>query len=344
MAEAERWAAEQGDNLTAPERSFLETCVQSRRRRKSRSIGLLLGALVSGLLVYSVDWYVRWRNDQPWAYMTDLITGAAYPLQGDAAWIGRAAEMGNIRYAVDVHSQVVSRLHFLIYRNRRALDTRSLNGTTVNAQLLPYGYEMELNDGDLIALAGAALFSFTPVEPPLFPFAQRREPRFPLPPTGTWAILIDGASKKIIPLIREEYFLDRQDGKSVTLSTTKDPKSVLRIIRERDNEPAIVVLKQDAIPLATIKFEDRFYLAIKLPVETNLDEFFKEEQPAVEADKVSGAEYISKVSLCISENTVPMKFSRLQLSSSGPLREVALEEGDNVPDCIVGPLQIIALR
>jgi hypothetical protein len=74
-----------------------------------------------------------------------------------------------------------------------------------------------------------------------------------------------------------------------------------------------------------------------MPVQTNLSDVLKN-------DKVSGGEYISKVNLCFSKIEPEMRFSRAKLSDSAPPRDFMLVEADDVPSCIVGPLQIIALH
>jgi pSer/pThr/pTyr-binding forkhead associated (FHA) protein len=183
---------------------------------------------------------MKWRHDQPWGYMTDLLNGRVYPLDGDTAWIGRGSFF--ITNAVNVRPNVVSRIHLVISRGRQALDVRSLNGTTVNARFLQYSTVRELRDGDLIALAGVALFSFIAVEPPLLPFTQQSSKRSPAAlPKEAWAVLIDGGSRKTMPLVLKENFLGIDNNRVTKLTTIKESTSVLRIERKPDEGLSLCV-------------------------------------------------------------------------------------------------------
>ena len=141
--------------------------------------------------------------------------------------------MPNVINVPDAQSHYVSRLQLLIQRDRLGLplafDFRSLNGTTVNAQFIQYSDDKKLEDGDIIVLAGAAVFRFRPLSPPLLPFLSRKEQESSPPPEGTWALLVNGKNKDTIPLTRDEYFLSANEQGEVNLGSEKVPDSLLRI-------------------------------------------------------------------------------------------------------------------
>jgi hypothetical protein len=129
-----------------------------------------------------------------------LKSGAAHPLRGDSVHIGRNTE--EIENDVDVRDRYISRRQLMIahkwtepdmahgrtdsdiaHERFKADDERSENGTAVNAAILPYGSARDLSDGDIITLAGTAVFQL-----------RMHDETVPAPPNAAWAIFINGKS------------------------------------------------------------------------------------------------------------------------------------------------------
>jgi pSer/pThr/pTyr-binding forkhead associated (FHA) protein len=135
--------------------------------------------------------------------LTNLLDGEPHGLSGNVVSIGRAGETPfPVESQITVEELVVSRLHLLVskkWARAWAWDMRSLNGTTVNAQFLRYSWPVNLKQGDLIALAGVALFRFSDAKGSFIPFLQRSPPRPSTLAQGAWGILIDGATRTTTP-------------------------------------------------------------------------------------------------------------------------------------------------
>lgn len=117
-----------------------------------------------------------------WGYLLDIRRGLRHPMRSDSISIGRDTLEDGIRNDVSFGSNFVSRRHLNINREGfQADDLRSLNGTTINGTVLPYGTGVNLADGDVITLANVEALQFTTkdVEPTQ-------------PPSSAWAIFIGG--------------------------------------------------------------------------------------------------------------------------------------------------------
>ncbi len=112
-----------------------------------------------GVVLYR--YYNQLVVTRPWATLDSVVTGRRYPLSQDLAIVGRPTE--SPFQQVGLSDEFVSRLHMIIFRNFNALDLRSLNGTTINGEFLPYFEQRRLMDGDAIVLAGVAAFLFRPL-------------------------------------------------------------------------------------------------------------------------------------------------------------------------------------
>nr|WP_281719845.1 FHA domain-containing protein [Nitrosomonas nitrosa] len=135
---------------------------QQRNRwilRLAAVLGISLATFISYALLIG---YESWVQIRPWGYLTNLSTGRHFPLSGHLASVGRNTE--SFENLIGLAPREVSRIHLLISENLSAFDMRSLNGTTVNANSLPYMGPSKLKDGDLIVLAGIAPFQFNKVD------------------------------------------------------------------------------------------------------------------------------------------------------------------------------------
>lgn len=190
LTQAIDWRDRRRDDLSSEELGVIEASIAASKakRRNSALIKLFVFLVIAGV---GLTWYLHWRDAQPWAYLTDLNKSLAYDqdprLRGGAVSIGRSGG-GPIENKVLVKDGSVSRLHLLISHDLRAVDSRSSNGTTVNASFLPYSFETELRDGDLIALAGVALFRFSVLKLPILTFFSPDPPKPSPPPAGAWGI------------------------------------------------------------------------------------------------------------------------------------------------------------
>jgi hypothetical protein len=216
LSQAIDWLDKRRDDLSSVELGVIKASIAASRakRRNSALVKLSAFCVIAGVGLF---WYLQWRDAQPWAYLTDLNRSLADDqdprLRGGAVSIGRSGG-GPIENKIFVRDPNVSRLHLFISHNLRAVDSRSMNGTTVNAGFLPYSFEAELHDGDLIVLAGVALFRFSVMKLPILAFFSAEPPKPSPLPAGAWGILIDGRQKTTTVLTESTYFVsegNRQD-------------------------------------------------------------------------------------------------------------------------------------
>jgi hypothetical protein len=339
LRSAESWAAEPGKKLTPIEDAFLQTCRQTRRRTRVRSIRVL--ALVI-LTVGFFETYRRWYELQPWGYWTDLANQETHKLVGDLVTIGRLdpSLAGLTNGGITLESDFVSRWHVVVARNHQAFDMRSLNGTTVNGRFLRYSVPRKLEDGDLITIAGVEPFRFSVVARTYIPFPGPNVPQSEPLPAGTWGVLMDGASRGITPLIDKDsdYFIGRSEGHGIALTTSKGPGSLLRIKQSNDDfllELEAFDTSEDYRLFAMFKFEDRFYFAAKIPPGMRVDEFLKNDS----GRGLSGTEYASKMSFCFGPSS-----QSESLRIPGIKIDLVQIESDEEPICTLGPFQIVVFR
>jgi hypothetical protein len=134
--------------------------------------------------------------------LSDLQEGRVYRLGGDRASVGRDVPAEHIVNTISFQDRLISRHHLTISRDRVLEDLRSTNGTTVNAQVLPYGYSTKLNDGDIVVAAGIRVFRFSASKPE----------QAPIRPANAWGILVDGPTREPRYLTDSSY--------SITFSAT----------------------------------------------------------------------------------------------------------------------------
>jgi hypothetical protein len=336
LAEAEAWAEAHSKELTPAEQAFLKICVQSHQRerqqkRTTRTIRLLVVLAVLSALPFAATLYSGWRQAQPWAHLTNLASGGVTELKGDTFSIGRTA--GPIRNKLNLSPNTVSRLQLFISRDRHAQDARSLNGTTINARFLQYGTESELKDHDLIAIAGMALFRFSVAEPSFVPFIPARAPEPSPAAEGAWAMLIDGASRTVLPLIEGSYFISKGKNDNISIESSKNTESLLRIIRtDKEVELETLETSDDHRLFAMFKHEDRTYFAVQIPSGKRVSEFLTKNT----GEEISGTEYTSKMSFCFG----PSSQGR-PMTLHGVATKFVIIDSDEQPSCTLGPFQIV---
>lgn len=199
------WIAQRREQLIRAQERARERRKLRRRIWQVLAAVILLAALGSGLWLYR-----SWLNDRPWATFEDLATGRVQELAGSQAFIGR--NVPNYPQSdVDLGTRYVSRLHFWIRSDLRAIDLRSRNGTTVNGRFLQYGQATTLRDGDIVAFGGIGPFRITALRPSPLPFTapsikDRR-------PASGWASFLDGNARTVSELTGSRYFVAVRNGR-----------------------------------------------------------------------------------------------------------------------------------
>jgi FHA domain len=227
------------------QQAFTQQRLVTERRRKKTKRLVALGVLLTLAASVFAYFYVDWRNSRPWGTLTNQQTGEAFRLSGDGVRVGRNA--GDISNDINVEVQhYVSRIHFWLFRDLRAIDMRSLYGTTVNARFLRYGESRPLRPGDIVVLAGAVPFTFkrlhySPV-PFLTPSADDQ------PPTRGWGSLVDGTSRSVTPLRRARYFLAVRE-KRIAVLPARTPDALAWIDRRGPGEVYVHGVR-DSAPLS----------------------------------------------------------------------------------------------
>jgi len=141
----------------------------------------------------------------------------------------------------------VSRQHLIINRNGNVSDLRSTNGTTINANVLPYGVGGELLDNDILVLANVEALQF-----------RNKKPSLPLNvPEHAWAVLIDGQSRNYLYLTGAEYSLTFGNGK-ISLVPGLSESATLKL-RRLHNEAQMFVATKEWQVLATGRSKESDY-------------------------------------------------------------------------------------
>jgi len=140
---------------------------------------------------------------------------------------------------------------------------RSLVGTTVNADFLPYGESAKLKDGDMVVLGGVAPFEFeiinyAPLQ--LWVPPTKRPPR----PQG-WAALIDGRARAVHYLTEAEQFVDMDTDGRLQVSVRETGNSLMRIKWDERLGITVEDRRDDAELWAIMKDGDYTYSACRIP-------------------------------------------------------------------------------
>jgi hypothetical protein len=220
---------------------------RERYRRLSQAAVVVLLLLAASMAFYRL-WYLPALARQPWGSVRILSTGNVYDLQGDFATLGRytaptAGITSQFKTDVSFISTFVSRLHLLITRDLLALDVRSRNGTTKNAEWLPYGFNTKLQPQDIIVLGGVAPMQFdrAPVSRWFAPIFGHASPisfkTIALPEPNDWAILIDGRLKRLQYVQANPSFIEVTPEGMLIVKTEFDMTSLLKVsLSDETNE------------------------------------------------------------------------------------------------------------
>lgn len=250
--------------INKEKQQLLKDSELKRQRRKWRWV--LAVVILTSAASYKI--YSVWQESQPWGFVRNLATSTVHPLQGGFASIGRSTE--GFSNTIDLKFKLVSRIHLLISRKQPdqsstswlatldrdivAIDMRSLNGTTINAQFLPYGSFGKLEDDDIIALAGVATFQFS----------QTRTP--PLPQPSGWGLVIDGKSRIVHYLSQNRYVLSLNGQEQIVIGNVEAPNSFLTIAYA-NGQIAIKGKKSDHDLWTTMRLGDYTYVRCRIPPE-----------------------------------------------------------------------------
>ncbi len=169
-----------------------------------------------------------------WGYLVDLNSGRVSYTHGSRYTIGRDVLEEGLKNDLSFPNRVVSRHHLEIAEKGPLIeDYRSLNGSTIDAEWLPYAQPQSLQDGDIITLANTEVLQFTKTKP---------EP--PNVPSNPWAIFIDGTSKRASYLTETLYSV-MVTSSGLTVQKGGDPSAVLKIPRPENNKAPEVISADD---------------------------------------------------------------------------------------------------
>ena len=228
QAEQERQFAEA---VRERDREAAEAARKFRQKLLWRAVIVFLPLLF--LQFFGFLSYTQWERNRSWATLDSAVSGHRYPLSQDVANIGRPTEDSNIIYQVALWAQSVSRIHMMIFRNFNAIDLRSLYGTTVNGVFLPYGDQLQLEEGDVVVLAGIAAFFFHPLDYAPWQYFWPTPLTDNASPTG-WGLLIDSKRRLVfpLPLTQREVFVAPAGDDGV--EPHHDPDGAIAILRLRE--------------------------------------------------------------------------------------------------------------
>src|SRR5262249_36741312 len=135
-------------------------------RRRQRVVQMIWAAAIGAVLILAGrSSYNYWVETRAWAHAVHLPSGTLRPLSQDIAFVGRPIEgMQGVEIHVPLESRRVSHMHLIISQRGDVMDLRSVYGTTVNAQWLPYGSFRRLKPGDIMVLSGLELLRYRPIE------------------------------------------------------------------------------------------------------------------------------------------------------------------------------------
>ena len=267
--EAKKWAERHAGEISPVEEQCIRRSASRQHERQMRrwialSVSIAFMLLAIGLL----NLFTEIRSNLPWAYFHNLETGKTNEVFGNQATLGRSTEFENT-VTVTHRSNYISRMHLIVTRDHYAFDMRSLNGTTINAEFLPYGQKRKLESGDILVLAGVAALQFQLID---YPFYQYWQPNITdFKPNSGWLLFIDGTNHKIITLTGERYFLHLDENGLSRLSPVKPSDALLRIDRIEIKHKILrfipcVFDEKDAHPLLfRFKGDDYVYPTCEIP-------------------------------------------------------------------------------
>jgi hypothetical protein len=165
---------------------------------------------------------------------------------------------------------------------RNVVDQRSKNGTTINAEFIPYGTSRTVEDGDIIVLAGVQLYNFSKIDRSYFfflrswfsflqswfPFFQSSYPEAPTVSPWTWGLLIDGSAKRLVSLTAERYWLE-ESNKELKVGPTRTDTALLEIRRPVPGKPTIIYRGKPNVLFVVVKGNEYQYQPH--PLEPNIE-------------------------------------------------------------------------
>ncbi len=191
----------------------------ARRRQRNMRIGLAAATLFAILAILIFRYYAVWLETRPWGMLTNLTTGSVHLLRGETITVGRNARNLEFKKTVSLLPNDVSRIHFLLSRDLKAIDMRSLVGTTINHRFLAYGETMKLKHNDFIVIADIAPFQFKEISYGKYQFWEHPTINNPSPPPQAWGIFLDLVSHEMTYLTKNRYFMSEEDAANLSLST-----------------------------------------------------------------------------------------------------------------------------
>jgi hypothetical protein len=221
---------------------------EAARKEKRQNRRLLYGTLAAFFILSVVALWARsqWIETRPWGYMKNLATGTVYALKGNMTSMGRSIE-GYFTNQISLIPRSVSRVHALLSRDYTLLDMRSLIGTTVNADFLPYGESAKLTDGDIVVLGGVAPFEFEIIK---YSPLQLWVPPSKRPPVPRgWAMLIDGRARATHYLTEAEQFVDMDSEGRLQVHVSETARYLMKINRDQDSGRITIEDRQDEVDL-----------------------------------------------------------------------------------------------
>lgn len=166
------------------------------------------------------------RYVQPFGYLIAIFTGDFHELKGFKKLnVGRST--ASMQNDISLNNRYVSRRHLTISPDLQIDELKSLNGTTLNARPLPYGYSAKLNDGDILALANCLPFIFRLSLSVIEAFRN------------AWGVVIDGDQRSFTYLVDTYYSLG-------VIYTGEEFK--LSVTNERDEDDLMEIERVSANP------------------------------------------------------------------------------------------------
>ena len=225
---------------------------QKRRRRR-----LLQWLFASGLALLAVLSYAHslWLDARPWGTLENLSTGTVHALSGHSLSLGRNTE--HTRTEIDIRPHSISRLHARISRDDfRAIDMRSMFGTTVNGEFLPYGLSRPLESGDIVVLGGVVAFAFSEPRYSWLPFVNPRIEHGP--PARSWAMLVDGRTRAVTSIHDDRFSIAATDA-GLAITDYRSEGAHVDVYGGGGTIP-VVTDRADDLPLRAIwKYSDHRY-------------------------------------------------------------------------------------
>jgi FHA domain len=269
LKQAEAWAEAHQDELATHESEFIKACREARAIVNRRRLRYLVVAALVVISLMVTRYLVLWNEHRAWAYMRDLRTGDTHRLAG--AWVSVGRSVPEIENNVEVEFATVSRLHLLINKNGVAFDLRSLNGSARNAQFMYYGRDQQLEDNDILVLAGVAAFEYESIR---YGKLQFWEPRLKevKPPSAAWGIVIDGTKKRVHYLTAESTVLGIGTDGELALGVTGGQKPLLVVEQVSDGGShfTITVEPPEGSLRAVFKEGDYTYVSCTVPIGTRI--------------------------------------------------------------------------